>query len=90
MGATFPTARELEPRFTQSDALEIAVQPARPSLPADPRIFQILFLGVLLGHLDRDDIAPAGGDDQGRGKECDGTSRNQERPRCDGDSAPPW
>src|ERR1700682_4610207 len=48
MGATFPIPRELESRFTRSDALGITVRAIWRSLPADPRTFQILFLGVLL------------------------------------------
>ncbi len=48
MGATFPVPRELESRFTRSDTPVSVGQAAPRVLPADPRIFQILFLGVLL------------------------------------------
>ena len=55
MGATSPSIRAIEAHFARSHSfagvapLRSGTVPAPPRrLPADPRVFQILFLGVLL------------------------------------------
>ncbi len=48
MGAIFPLGRELKAQLARSDALASATWIVARMLPADPSVFQILFLGLLL------------------------------------------